>query len=77
MRVLGGVTEMAKKSAGFLLYRRREGNLDVFLVHMGGPYWSKKDIGAWSIPKGEYESNEDPFEVAKREFLEQTALEAV
>lgn len=68
---------MAKKSAGFFLYRRHKGTLEVFLVHMGGPYWTKKDIGAWSIPKGEYESNEDPFEVAKREFLEETGFEAV
>ena len=68
---------MSKKSAGLLLYRFREGNLDVFLVHMGGPYWANKDIGAWSIPKGEYESGEEPFEVAKREFLEETGFEAV
>lgn len=66
-----------KKSAGFLMYRHREGNLEVFLVHMGGPYWVNKDIGAWSIPKGEYESDEDPFHVARREFLEETGLEAV
>src|SRR5208337_1197538 len=48
----------------------------VLLVHMGGPYWIKKDLGAWSIPKGEYESGEDPFEVAKREFLEETGFVA-
>ena len=65
---------MAKKSAGLLMYRHRDGNLEVFLVHMGGPYWAKKDAGAWSIPKGEYESGEDPFEAAKREFLEETGL---
>ncbi len=67
---------MRKKSAGLVMYRLLDGNLEVFLVHMGGPYWAKKDIGAWSIPKGEYESGEDPFQVAKREFLEETGLEA-
>jgi predicted NUDIX family NTP pyrophosphohydrolase len=67
---------MGNQSAGLLMYRLRDGNLEVFLVHMGGPYWSKKDIGAWSIPKGEYESGEDPFEAAKREFFEETGLEA-
>lgn len=68
---------MAKRSAGLLMYRRRDGNLVVFLVHMGGPYWAKKDMGAWSIPKGEYESGEDPFDVAKREFFEETGFTAV
>ncbi len=68
---------MAKKSAGLLMYRFVGGNLQVFLVHMGGPYWAKKDLGAWSIPKGEYEPGEDPFEAAKREFLEETGFEAV
>jgi predicted NUDIX family NTP pyrophosphohydrolase len=68
---------MGKKSAGLLMYRFRDGNLEVFLVHMGGPYWAKKDLGAWSIPKGEYESGEDPFETAKREFFEETGLVAV
>jgi predicted NUDIX family NTP pyrophosphohydrolase len=65
---------MAKQSAGLLMYRFVDGNLEVFLVHMGGPYWAKKDAGAWSIPKGEYESGEDPFEAAKREFLEETGF---
>jgi predicted NUDIX family NTP pyrophosphohydrolase len=46
---------MPKHSAGILLYRFREGNLEVFLVHPGGPFWARKDTGAWSIPKGEYE----------------------
>src|SRR5512144_2221560 len=67
---------MPKKSAGLLIYRRRQGFLEVFLVHPGGPFWSKKDAGAWSIPKGEYEAGEDPFEVAKREFQEETGFEA-
>ncbi len=68
---------MAKRSAGLLMYRLIEGNLEVFLVHMGGPFWAKKDIGAWSIPKGEYEPGEDPFEAAKREFLEETGFTPV
>jgi predicted NUDIX family NTP pyrophosphohydrolase len=55
---------MAKKSAGLLLYRRWEGNLEVFLVHAGGPFWAKKDAGAWSIPKGEHGPDEDPLAAA-------------
>ena len=67
---------MAKQSAGILLYRHKAGVLEVFLVHPGGPYWAKKDIGAWSIPKGEFTSDEAPFDAAKREFKEETGLEA-
>ncbi len=67
---------MPKKSAGLLIYRRRPGIIEVFLVHPGGPFWSKKDAGAWSIPKGEYEAGEDPFEMAKREFQEETGFQA-
>jgi predicted NUDIX family NTP pyrophosphohydrolase len=67
---------MPKKSAGFLPYRFREGNLEVFLVHPGGPYWAKKDLRAWSIPKGEYSPGEDPLAVAKREYREETGCEA-
>jgi predicted NUDIX family NTP pyrophosphohydrolase len=66
---------MAKHSAGMLLYRRR-GGLEVFLVHPGGPFWAKKDVGAWSIPKGEYTPPEDPLEAAKRELQEETGLAA-
>jgi len=66
---------MAKRSAGLLMYRRRE-RLEVFLVHPGGPYWSKKDAGVWSIPKGEYEEDENPLAAAKREFHEETGLTA-
>ncbi len=62
----------SKTSGGILLYRFRFGELEVFLVHPGGPYWERKDDGAWSIPKGEIEEGEDPLEVAKREFLEET-----
>jgi predicted NUDIX family NTP pyrophosphohydrolase len=61
-----------KKSAGILLYRIRESGLEVFLVHPGGPYWAKKDEGAWSIPKGEFEEGEDPLSAATREFQEET-----
>jgi predicted NUDIX family NTP pyrophosphohydrolase len=67
---------MPKKSAGLLPYRFRDGNLEVFLVHPGGPYWAKKDLGAWSIPKGEYGPDENPFAVAKREYQEETGFEA-
>lgn len=67
---------MARKSAGVLMYRFRCDNLEVFLVHPGGPYWSKKDLGSWSIPKGEYADSEDPFQVARREFFEETGFEA-
>lgn len=67
---------MPKKSAGLLMYRRRRGVLEVFLVHPGGPFWAKKDAGSWSIPKGEYMPGEDPLEVAKREFQEETSFEA-
>jgi predicted NUDIX family NTP pyrophosphohydrolase len=67
---------MTKKSAGLVLYRFKDSQLEVFLVHPGGPFWSKKDEGAWSITKGEYEEGEDPFEVAKRELKEETGYEA-
>jgi len=67
---------MGKKSAGLLMYRRRQGILEVLLVHPGGPFWAKKDLGSWSIPKGEYTSDEDPLEVAKREFEEETSFKA-
>jgi len=60
-----------RQSAGILLYRRAAGTLEVLLVHPGGPYWAKKDVGAWSIPKGEYEEGEDPRACALREFEEE------
>lgn len=66
---------MPKLSAGLVLYRIKERELQVFLVHPGGPFWKNKDEGAWSIPKGEYTEEEDAFEVAKREFLEETGFE--
>ncbi|MFN2420259.1 MAG: NUDIX domain-containing protein [Gemmatimonadota bacterium] len=63
---------MAKTSAGILMYRRRSGAVEVFLVHPGGPFWKNKDLGAWMIPKGEIEEGEDPLEVAVRELEEET-----
>jgi predicted NUDIX family NTP pyrophosphohydrolase len=63
-----------KKSAGLLLFREVSGRLEVLLVHPGGPFWAKKDEGAWSIPKGEFEDNEDPLAAAKREFEEETGF---
>jgi predicted NUDIX family NTP pyrophosphohydrolase len=63
---------MGKMSAGIVLYRRRGVELEVFLVHPGGPFWTKKDAGAWSIPKGEYEPGNDAFAAALREFEEET-----
>lgn len=65
---------MAKHSAGILLYRFRESKLEVFLVHPGGPFWARKDEGAWSIPKGESEEGEDPLVAAKRELTEETGI---
>lgn len=63
---------MPKKSAGILLFRRRGGTIELLLVHPGGPFWAKKDAGAWSIPKGEFEDPEDPLAAARREFAEET-----
>ena len=65
---------MPKKSAGILLYRIKDKKLEVFLIHMGGPFWAKKDEGAWSIPKGEFGDEEEPLEAAKREFKEETGF---
>ncbi len=61
-----------KQSAGILLYRFDKKNLEFFLVHPGGPFWKNKDLGAWSIPKGEFEEGEDPLKAASREFEEET-----
>jgi predicted NUDIX family NTP pyrophosphohydrolase len=63
---------MAKQSAGILVWRRAGAGVEVFLVHPGGPFWAKKDVHAWSIPKGELEPGEEPFVVALREFAEET-----
>jgi predicted NUDIX family NTP pyrophosphohydrolase len=59
------------RSAGILLYRRTGGALQVLLVHPGGPFWARKDVGVWSIPKGEHASDEDPLAAARREFEEE------
>jgi predicted NUDIX family NTP pyrophosphohydrolase len=65
---------MAKRSAGILMYKRADAGLRVLLVHPGGPYWAKKDLGAWSIPKGEHGEEDDPLACAIREFAEETGL---
>src|ERR1700722_6602535 len=67
---------MAKQSAGLLMYRRRNRGLEVLLVHPGGPFWAKKDLGAWTISKGEYLEGELPLEAARREFEEETGFVA-
>jgi predicted NUDIX family NTP pyrophosphohydrolase len=67
---------MAKTSAGLLLYRCKDERLEVFLVHPGGPFWARKDAGAWSIPKGEVAAGEEPLATARREFREETGLSA-
>jgi predicted NUDIX family NTP pyrophosphohydrolase len=64
----------AKRSAGLLLYRRRAAILEVFLVHPGGPFWAKKDAGAWTIPKGEIGADEDELAAARRETAEETGF---
>lgn len=63
---------MQKTSAGLLPYRKRGGRFEVLLVHPGGPFWAGKDLGAWSIAKGEYEPGENPLAAARREFFEET-----
>ena len=65
---------MKRRSAGLLMYRRRAGTLEVLLIHPGGPFWTKKDAGAWSIPKGEFADDEEPLAAAKREFVEETGF---
>jgi predicted NUDIX family NTP pyrophosphohydrolase len=65
---------MGKRSAGILLYKVHNGRLRMLLVHPGGPFWRNKDAGAWSIPKGEHEADEDPKSAALREFAEETGL---
>jgi predicted NUDIX family NTP pyrophosphohydrolase len=68
---------MARQSAGLLMYRMRGERLEVLLVHPGGPFWVRKDRGAWSVPKGEFGPGEEPLAAAQREFHEETGFTAV
>jgi predicted NUDIX family NTP pyrophosphohydrolase len=63
---------MQKKSAGILVFRKTRDEYEYLLVHPGGPFWAKKDLNSWSVPKGEFEEDEEPLEAAKREFEEET-----
>jgi predicted NUDIX family NTP pyrophosphohydrolase len=65
---------MPKTSAGLLMYRHAPAGLEVFLVHPGGPFWARKDVGAWFLPKGEIEPGEDELAAAVREFAEETGF---
>ncbi|BBX99229.1 NUDIX domain-containing protein [Mycobacterium lacus] len=65
---------MPKLSAGVLVYRVRDGAIEVLIAHPGGPFWARKDDGAWSIPKGEYADGDDPWAAARREFAEELGL---
>ena len=66
---------MTRKSAGILMYKRTADGILVLLVHPGGPFWSRRDLGAWSIPKGEYAESEEPETAARREFAEELGKE--
>lgn len=66
---------VAKRSAGLLLYRSGADGVEVLIAHPGGPFWARKDDGAWSIPKGEYPDGEDPWRTARREFTEEIGLD--
>jgi predicted NUDIX family NTP pyrophosphohydrolase len=68
------MTRQSKQSAGLLMVRPRGERLEVLLVHPGGPFWSKRDAGAWTIPKGEFDEGEDPLDAARREFEEETGV---
>jgi predicted NUDIX family NTP pyrophosphohydrolase len=65
----------SRQSAGVVMFRRSASGLDVLLVHPGGPFWAKKDQGAWSIPKGEFGPDEQPAAAARREFIEETGVD--
>jgi len=65
----------ARQSAGLLLFRRPADRLEVFLVHPGGPFWARRNLGAWSIPKGEFAAEENAFDAARREFREETGVD--
>src|SRR5947208_12273723 len=66
---------MGTRSAGILMYRHTEHGMVVLLVHPGGPFWRNRDLGAWSIPKGEYQEGEDPQNAARREFAEELGVD--
>jgi predicted NUDIX family NTP pyrophosphohydrolase len=66
---------MARESAGLVVYRRKDNRLEFLLAHPGGPFWKNKDVGAWTIPKGEIREGEDPLAAARREFKEELGLE--
>jgi predicted NUDIX family NTP pyrophosphohydrolase len=68
---------MTKHSAGILLHKRRDGETLVLLAHPGGPFWQRRDLGAWTIPKGEFDVDETPEEVARREFREELGMAAI
>ncbi len=68
---------MPKTSAGVLMFRHRGNSIELLLIHPGGPYSARKDLGAWSIPKGEIDAGEDPHAAARREFNEETSFDAV
>jgi len=70
------MSKKPKQSAGLLMYRRSGNALEIFLVHPGGPYFSKKNEGSWTVPKGEYEPVEEPLAAARREFHEETGFDA-
>jgi predicted NUDIX family NTP pyrophosphohydrolase len=68
---------MAARSAGILLYRRRNGTIEVLLAHPGGPFWQRRDAGAWTIPKGEFDAAESAEDAARREYREELGSDAV
>jgi len=68
---------MSARSAGILLYQHRGGELQVLLAHPGGPYWQRRDAGAWTIPKGEFGDDEEPETAARREFREELGVDAI
>jgi predicted NUDIX family NTP pyrophosphohydrolase len=73
--VAKAIAIMPSRSAGILAFRKSNGVVEALLVHPGGPFWRNKDLGAWSIPKGEYGPDEDPETVARREFREELGIE--
>jgi predicted NUDIX family NTP pyrophosphohydrolase len=70
------MSKTAKQSAGLLMFRKSANSIEIFLVHPGGPYWVKKDAGYWTLPKGEFEPDENPITAARREFQEETGFGA-